>query len=76
MRDLATSAASGIDSIFDRKDIEMTPVEFEARLTPPPFLDLLRPRATGNVLVTLRQGSLDAQLHAIESAARRLRVIR
>lgn len=51
----------------------MTPVEFEAQRTTPPFLDLLRPRATGNVLVTLRPGSLDAQLRAIEGGARRLR---
>ena len=41
--------------------------------TTPPYLDLLRPRPTGNVLVTLRRGDVDAQLRLIEDCVRRVR---
>jgi subtilisin len=41
--------------------------------TVPPYLDLLRPRPTGNVLLTLRRGDPAAQLRLIEDCVRRVR---
>lgn len=48
----------------------MTHGNVEARTQTPPFLDLLRPKPTGNILATLRPGSVDSHLRAIESGAR------